>query len=256
MGKTSADWHSEEVARDFLDMIAWEKRLAREGPFFRELFETQEVQSILDLACGPGRHAAMFASWGLVSWGADTSPVMLRMARSYAREQRVKARFVRASYGSLRKAIKRRFDAVINIGNSLVQVRDQAELEALMKEVRSLLNPGGFLLSQTRNYDGGREDEIEALPVTEKGEPGRETLFLRLHQRQGERIRFYLVKLSREGSSWRTCPRMTWFHRITRKGLARALNRAGFRRAQWFGGYDRAPFDPLRSPDLVVLARS
>lgn len=256
MRETSADWHSEEVARDFLDMIAWDKRLAREGPFFRELFETQGVRSVLDLACGPGRHAAMFASWGLVSWGADTSPVMLRMAREHARGQGVKARFVRASYGSLRKVLRRKFDAVINIGNSLVQVRDQKELEVLMREVRGLLNPGGLFLSQTRNYDGCREDEIEALPVTMKGESGRETLFLRLHQRQGERIRFYLVKFTREGSSWKTSPRMTWFHRVTRKGLARALTRAEFRRAQWFGGYDRAPFDPLRSPDLVVLARA
>ncbi len=235
-------------------MIAWEKRLAREGPFFRELFEGRGVRSVLDLACGPGRHAALFASWGLEAWGADASPAMIRLAREYAEEQGVKPRFVRARYGKLKEKIGRRFDAVINLGNSLVQVETQGELETLIREARALLHPGGFFLSQSRNYDGYEEDFLEALPVTSRGRPGEETLFLRLHQRQGDRIRFYRVKLAQEGKAWKAGARMTWFFRVTRANLARALSKAGFKRAQWQGGFDRSPFDPRTSPDLVVLA--
>jgi len=251
-----ASFDSEDVVKDFVAMIAWEKRLAREGPFFRELFESRRVRSVLDLACGPGRHAALFASWGLEAWGADASPAMIRLSREYAREKGVRPRFVRATYGKLRKTIHRRFDAIINIGNSLVQVGNQRELEILLREGRALLNPGGIFLSQTRNYDGYGEDFLEALPVTSRSGPGEETLYLRLHQRQGERIRFYLVKLVPQGKVWMACPRMTWFYRVTRANLARALRKAGFRRAQWFGGYDRSPFDPPSSPDLVLLARA
>jgi SAM-dependent methyltransferase len=198
----------------------------------------------------------MFASWGLLAWGADASPGMLRLARAHARERGVRARFVRAAYGELGKAIPRRFDAVITIGNSLVQVRGQAELAALLNEVRVLLKPGGLFLSQTRNYDGYREEEIEALPVTSKPEQGREALFLRLHQRQGNRIRFYLVKLAREGRAWQASTRMTWFYRVTRRRLAQAAEQAGFVRAHWFGGYDLSRFAPRKSPDLVLLARA
>lgn len=251
-----ANFDSEDVVKDFVAMIAWEKRLAREGPYFRELFESRRVRSVLDLACGPGRHAALFASWSLEAWGADASPAMIRLAREYAREKGVRPRFVRAAYGKLRKTVRRRFDAIINIGNSLVQVKDQAELVALMREVRGLLNPGGLFLSQTRNYDGYGEGFLEALPVTPRRGPGGETLYLRLHQRQGGRIRFYLVKLLPEGRGWKAFPRMTWFYRVTRANLARALREAGFRKAQWFGGYDRSPFDPQASPDLVLLARA
>lgn len=248
-------WQSEESAREFVAMIAWDKRLAREGPFFKELFESYRVRSVLDLACGPGRHAALFASWGLDSWGADGSPAMVKLARAHAKEQGVNARFVQAPYGKLKSKIPRRFDAIINIGNSLVQVHGRAELFALMKEVRSLLNPGGLFLSQSRNYEGLREDELDALPVSRRIEDGRETLFLRLHQPQGKRVRFYAVKLVREGEAWKAFPRMTWFYRVSHAGLASALKFAGFRRSQWFGGYDRSPFNPQKSPDLVVLAR-
>ncbi len=251
-----ASFDSGDVVKDFVDMISWEKRLAREGPFFRELFESRRVRSVLDLACGPGRHAAMFASWGLEAWGADASPAMIRLARSHAREKGVRPRFVRAAYGTLRRTVHRRFDAIINIGNSLVQVKDQAELAALMREVRGLLNPGGLFLSQSRNYDGYGEDFLEALPVTSRRGPDGETLYLRLHQRQGGRIRFFLVKLLPEGRGWKAFPRMTWFYRVTRANLSRALREAGIGRAQWLGGYDRSRFDPRASPDLVLLARA
>ena len=45
-------------------MIDWPKRLANEGPFYRRWFERVGVQSVVDVACGTGRHAAMFHSWG------------------------------------------------------------------------------------------------------------------------------------------------------------------------------------------------
>jgi glycine/sarcosine N-methyltransferase len=253
--KPSSRWQSEESAREFLAMIAWDKRLAREGPFFKELFESHGVRSVLDLACGPGRHAAMFASWGLDSWGADGSPAMIKLARNHAREQAVNARFVQAPYGKLKGKIPCKFDAIINIGNSLVQVSSRTELLTLMEEVRSLLNPGGIFLSQSRNYEGLTEDELDTLPVSRRIEDGRETLVLRMHQPQGERVRFYAVKLVREGEAWKAYPRMTWFYRVTRAGLARAIKFAGFRRARWYGGYDLLPFNPRKSPDLVVIAR-
>jgi glycine/sarcosine N-methyltransferase len=247
---------SKQAARDFVDMIAWDKRLAREGPFFRELFKSHGVRSVLDLACGPGRHAALFASWKLDAWGVDGSREMIRLARSYAQEQGLKVRFVPATYGRLSKSIPRRFDAVISIGNSLVQVSNRTELETLMKEVKGLLNPGGIFLSQTKNYDGYEEGDLEVLPVTTREAGGKNAFFLRMHQREGNRIRFYSVKLIPEENTWKATPRMTWFYRVTQANLARALQKANFNRAQWYGGYDRTPFRPKTSPDLVVLART
>ena len=76
---------SEDVFSDVADiyeaMIDWQKRLASEGPFYRRLFDRVGVHSVLDVACGTGRHAAMFHSWGLRVEGADISANMIERAR-------------------------------------------------------------------------------------------------------------------------------------------------------------------------------
>jgi ubiquinone/menaquinone biosynthesis C-methylase UbiE len=46
-------------------MIDWPKRLANESPFFHHLFDQSNVRRVADVACGTGRHADMFRSWGL-----------------------------------------------------------------------------------------------------------------------------------------------------------------------------------------------
>ena len=55
-------------------MIDWPKRLANEGPFYRRLVRALRRAQRVDAACGTGRHAAMFHSWGIRVEGADISP--------------------------------------------------------------------------------------------------------------------------------------------------------------------------------------
>ena len=85
-----ADWSTvqgmfDDLADVYEAMIDWPKRLAHEEPFYRRLFERLGARSVLDVACGTGRHAAMFHSWGLRVEGADLSPAMIDRARSQLR---------------------------------------------------------------------------------------------------------------------------------------------------------------------------
>ncbi|MCP4899573.1 MAG: class I SAM-dependent methyltransferase, partial [bacterium] len=63
-------------------IIDWPKRLANEEPLYRGLFGRVDAKSVLDVACGTGRHAAMFHGWGLRVEAADISPNMVERARS------------------------------------------------------------------------------------------------------------------------------------------------------------------------------
>jgi ubiquinone/menaquinone biosynthesis C-methylase UbiE len=49
-------------------------------PFFRQLFTENHVQSVLDCACGTGRHLFLFHALGLEATGADASAAMLAQA--------------------------------------------------------------------------------------------------------------------------------------------------------------------------------
>ena len=53
-----------------------------------------EGGSVLDLACGPGRHAAVLAKRGFRVTGVDLSPSLLRRARDRARAEGVDVEWV------------------------------------------------------------------------------------------------------------------------------------------------------------------
>jgi SAM-dependent methyltransferase len=72
----------DELTRVFDELIDWPKRLANEAPFYRGLFDRVGVRRLVDVACGTGRHAALFHSWGLQVQAADLSPRMIALARN------------------------------------------------------------------------------------------------------------------------------------------------------------------------------
>lgn len=41
-------------------MVNWPERFAREGPFFLKIFRENNVKSMLDCACGTGKHVLYF----------------------------------------------------------------------------------------------------------------------------------------------------------------------------------------------------
>jgi SAM-dependent methyltransferase len=130
MGTGEAGRAGEERAFDslceiFEGMINWPKRLAHEGPFYRELFGRLGVQSVVDVACGPGHHAAMFGGWGLRVQGADVSPAMIERARRNF-GPRAGLEWVVRGY---EEAIAGAFDAAICVGNSLALAAERGTVE-------------------------------------------------------------------------------------------------------------------------------
>ena len=103
-------------------MIDWPKRLAHEGPFYRQLFERHGVRSVIDVACGTGRHAAMFRSWDLRVEGADISPAMIDRARAAFGEPAGLRWAVRGFDEPIAPAEP--FDAAVCVGNSLPLAAD------------------------------------------------------------------------------------------------------------------------------------
>lgn len=103
---------------DFYEaMIDWPKRLANEEPFYRHWFDKTGVRRVVDVACGTGRHVAMFQQWGLCVEGSDLSQPMIAYARSHHGESD-RLRFVVRSFDQPIEPPES-FDAAICMGNSL-----------------------------------------------------------------------------------------------------------------------------------------
>jgi SAM-dependent methyltransferase len=98
---------------------------------------------VLDLGCGPGRHALALARRGIEVTGVDHSEDFIALARAAAQQEQLPARFERADVRALDK--DHEFDAVICLcqgGFGLLGGREDA---ALLERFAGALKPGGRL---------------------------------------------------------------------------------------------------------------
>jgi SAM-dependent methyltransferase len=100
--------------------------------------------SVLDVACGTGRHSGSFAAMGMQVTGIDASPMYLKRAKARLQEAGHKARFVKADLKDL-KAFKGRFDLVVNLFTSFGYLPTAAANERSLKQMVGCLRPGGWL---------------------------------------------------------------------------------------------------------------
>jgi len=243
---------------DYDLMVSWEERLRREEPFFRKAFADRGAASVLDAACGTGRHAVEFARWGLRAAGADLSPAMIERARAASRAAGVDVTWAVAGFGRLAAAFPEEvgaFGAVTCVGNSLPHLADDAALDRALADMARMLRPGGVLVVQDRNYDRVLAERARFMPIAARGTPGDETLFLRITDFLGDdRLAFTIVKLRSAAGAWSCEAATTPLRAIERATLERSLSRAGFSAIECFGSYARAPFGAPGTGDLVALA--
>ena len=232
-------------------MIDWPKRLAAEGPFFRQRFEQAGVKRIADVACGTGRHAALFHSWGLDVEGSDISPNMIQRARE--------------TFGGapgLRWTVRGfdqppgppgSFDAVVCVGNSLALAADLATGSAALRQMFSATRPGGLVIIHVLN--------VWTLPdgpcVWQKAIPrmtsnGRQMIIKGVH-RCGE-AGFVELLVIDEGEKPSMRVNSVRFLGLRAADLESVARGSGAATVEFFGDHKGSPYDPNTSTDLIMIA--
>jgi 2-polyprenyl-3-methyl-5-hydroxy-6-metoxy-1,4-benzoquinol methylase len=106
--------------------------------------------TILDLACGPGRHSLRLASLGYSVTGVDNSPTFLELARAEAAMTGIAVEFVEADMRSLERSAD--FDVVLCLSTSF-GFFDDATNEDVARRIAHVLRPNGRLILQVMNRD-------------------------------------------------------------------------------------------------------
>ena len=246
----------DDLADDYDRFVNWEARLAFEIPFFLSLFRAHRVQTVLDTACGTGRHALALAREGYRVTGTDISANMIDRARENARVAGVDVPFHVAGFGALKSTLGQTFDAVLCLGNSLPHVVGVQDLYATLADLAALLNPGGILVVQNRNLDRVLMKEERFMPPQAHREGDREWLFFRFYDFGPVTLRFNMVTLYKRGNElWRTSVGQTELRPWRQQELAEGLAQARLELLASYGSYSQESFDPAASGDLVMVAR-
>jgi len=260
-----------DLASEYYDlMIDWSARITREMPFYKTLFARYKVNSILDCACASGRHAIAFAEQGFAVVGSDISEPMLEQAQKIERRKRkinqsfdfaqgkekVDVEFVYADFRKLTEYIPCQFDAVICVGNSLVQLQNEKEVLSTLREMRNALNPNGILIIQILNFKRLMKQDIAPMPLRTAKVKGKELLFLRLYGfPTKQKARLNIITLAKQQGKWEMNQHTTEMMLLTKPGLQKSLRLAGFRNLHFYGDFKFSPFKEQTSSDLICVAQ-
>jgi SAM-dependent methyltransferase len=234
-------------------MIDWPRRLANEEPFYRWLVERVGARSVLDVACGTGRHAAMLHSWGLRVEGADLSPAMIQRCRDRFGESDTLRWVVRAFDEPAGEP--RSFDVAICTGNSLALAPDTATAEQAVHRMLAAVAPGGAIVVHVVNLwrmpDGPCTWQKCRRAQLARGD----SLIVKGLHRCGDRgyVDFLVVTLSGQEPAIQT--ESVPFLGLEPTDLERIMRQAGAHHVEIFGDYERQPYVAAKSQDLIMVSR-
>jgi SAM-dependent methyltransferase len=141
------EWfENEDFWRDFYPyMFPPERFLAAKEEVGRIAALTQCYGGeLLDLCCGPGRHAVEFAQSGFRVTGVDRSPFLLERAREHAAEAGVSIKWVMEDVRSFVRPAT--FDLACNLFTSFGYFKDEQDNLQVLRNVHQSLKENGALV--------------------------------------------------------------------------------------------------------------
>lgn len=112
----------------------------------------EKARKILDLGCGTGSHALIFAQRGYEVTGIDVSDVMIRRARKKARETNLRADFLVQDMRAIK--LTEKFDCVICLFGGFGYLLTYADLMKLFFDLIHCLKEHGLFIFEFWNVEG------------------------------------------------------------------------------------------------------
>jgi SAM-dependent methyltransferase len=241
----------DDLADVYEAMVDWPKRLAAEEPFYRRLLARLGARNVVDVACGTGRHAAMFHSWGLRVEAADLSPRMIERARAGFGQPAGLRWVVRAFDQPI--GADTPFDAAICAGNSLALAPEAETAERALGRMTAAVRDGGAVVVHVLNLwrlpDGPCVWQKSKQTTLARGE----VLILKGVHRCGGRgfVDLAVVDLEDPSALYSESVPLLGLEADELEAMAR---QAGARRVELLGDYQGRPYDRRTSTDLILVA--
>jgi cyclopropane fatty-acyl-phospholipid synthase-like methyltransferase len=129
---------------DFFDSVykgrpPWD--IGRPQKEFVELVRRGEITgSVLDIGCGTGEHALLFAAEGHDAWGVDSTPMAIQKAQEKAKKRGLPVHFLVLNALDLSK-LNRTFDTATDSG--LFHTLSDKDRPVFLDNLAAILSPAG-----------------------------------------------------------------------------------------------------------------
>jgi SAM-dependent methyltransferase len=141
------EWfESEDFWRDFYPYMFPPERFAAAKEEVRRIVALTECSagSVLDLCCGPGRHAVEFAQGGFRVTGVDRSPFLLDQARGHASKVGASIEWIMEDMRSFARPAA--FDLACNLFTSFGYFKDERDDLRVLRNIHQSLRETGVLV--------------------------------------------------------------------------------------------------------------
>lgn len=210
-----------------------------------QIIDLQPGTAILDMGCGPGRHALELARRGFKVTGVDRTKSYLQKAIEAAHAEGLEVDFLNRDMREFRSP--HTFGATISLFTSFGYFEDRNENQLVLQNIYESLIPGGFLVLDTMGK------EVLARNFTEKiWEEKDGTLFLREHHISRDWSWLDTSWITVRGGDVREFKVSHWVYSGVE--LKTMLETAGFKTIEIYGSLDGIPYDQA-AKRLVAVAQ-
>lgn len=199
--------------------------------------------SVLDMACGAGRHAVTFAKLGFKVTAVDLSQRLISEAKKSAKQEGVELDFILSDI--LEYETSKKFDLVVNLFTSIGYFENDDENYAVIKKANNLLNQGGYFVLDYFNKDFLLKNLIPTTVFSENG-----SRITQNRSFEGSRI---VKKITIENND-----SVEEFYESVRlysyDEILIYFKKAGFTITKQFGDYFGNNYERETSPRLIIFA--
>lgn len=239
-------WYEEWFDREEYELVYRDRNkadAARLIDLLEQVVRPASRASILDVACGRGRHARLLAERGYEITGLDLAERALTTARRRAVDEGLDIEFVQADMRTFR--FDRSFDGAVNLFTSFGYFEADSDHDRVIRNISHVLKPGGWFVQDFLNVSYAKDTLVPEDERTENGVHIRQQRWIS-DNRLNKRI---VIEKNDEPHVFTESVRL-----LTLEDFERMYEAAGLTLFEVYGDYEGGPYTS-DSPRLLMFSR-
>lgn len=238
------EWFSSWFDTSYYHILYQNRDETEAKTFIENLIEELSIpkgSTVLDLACGKGRHSLTLNELGFQVLGVDLSENSIRVANEYANKT-----LSFAVHDMRRVIVGKTFTAIFNFFTSFGYFDDEIDNVHVLESVHAMLESNGLFVLDFMNAN----QVIQTLvPSESKKIDGIQFNIKRKYD--GKHI-VKEIEFQDQGNEFHFEERV---QALTYEKFESLLTLTGFKILRTFGDFDLSPYDKLKSSRLIIIAQ-